>query len=107
MQGFGHRIELGDVDAAWEQCEVVVEGEVRVGGQEHFYLEPQGSIIIPGENDEITVISSTQVISCCTWSPASAPLHTCPFCVCHAQFECLCLDALQPEGTSATLAKLR
>jgi hypothetical protein len=39
----------------------VVEGEVRIGGQEHFYLEPQGSVVLPGENDEMVVISSTQV----------------------------------------------
>lgn len=34
-----------------------------MGGQEHFYLEPQGSVIIPLENDEMVVISSTQVSS--------------------------------------------
>ena len=61
VQGFGHRVDSGDVDAAWDQCAAVVEGEVRVGGQEHFYLEPQGTIVLPGENDEMNVISSTQV----------------------------------------------
>lgn len=30
------------------------------GGQEHFYLETQGSLAIPGEEDEMTIISSTQ-----------------------------------------------
>ena len=29
---------------------------------QHFYLETQGSVIIPLENDEMVVISSTQVI---------------------------------------------
>jgi xanthine dehydrogenase/oxidase len=61
VQGFGHRVDSGDVDAAWDHCAVVVDGEVRVGGQEHFYLEPQGTIVLPGENDEMNVISSTQV----------------------------------------------
>ena len=61
VQGFGHRVDSGNVDATWDQCAVVVEGEVRVGGQEHFYLEPQGTIVLPGENDEMNVISSTQV----------------------------------------------
>ena len=51
----------GDVDGAWEGCAHVVEGRVRVGGQEHFYLEPQGTVILPGENDEFVVVSSTQV----------------------------------------------
>jgi CO/xanthine dehydrogenase Mo-binding subunit len=54
-------IVCGDVDSAWAQCATVVEGRVRVGGQEHFYLEPQGTVILPGENDEYVVISSTQV----------------------------------------------
>ena len=36
---------------------------MRVGGQEHFYLEPQGTVILPGENDEFVIISSTQVRS--------------------------------------------
>jgi hypothetical protein len=53
-------VESGDVDGAWAGCAHVVEGEVRLGGQEHFYLEPQGTLILPGENDEYTVISSTQ-----------------------------------------------
>ena len=33
--------------------------------QEHFYLEPNASIVIPGENDEYLSYSSTQA-SCCT-----------------------------------------
>lgn len=61
MQGAGHRVDCGDVDAAWPQCAHVVEGEVRIGGQEHFYLEPQGSVVLPGENSEMLIISSTQV----------------------------------------------
>ena len=43
------------------ECAHIIEGEVKMGGQEHFYLEPQGSVIIPLENDEMVVISSTQV----------------------------------------------
>lgn len=60
-QGAGHTVEAGDVDGAWAGCAHIAEGEVRIGGQEHFYLEPQGTLILPGENDEYTVISSTQV----------------------------------------------
>jgi xanthine dehydrogenase molybdopterin-binding subunit B len=62
-QNAGHSIVCGDVDRAWAQCATVVEGRVRVGGQEHFYLEPQGTVILPGENDEFVIISSTQVRS--------------------------------------------
>lgn len=57
----GHALARGDVDAAFVAAGVrVFEGEVRCGGQEHFYLEPQCSLLLPGENDEMTVISSTQ-----------------------------------------------
>jgi xanthine dehydrogenase large subunit len=37
-----------------------VTGEIRVGGQEHFYLEGQVALAIPGEDGEMTVHSSTQ-----------------------------------------------
>ena len=33
---------------------------MRIGGQEHFYLETQASLVVPGENDEFTVYASTQ-----------------------------------------------
>ena len=38
----------------------VVEGEVRIGGQEHFYLEPCACVVTPGEDDEMTTVVSTQ-----------------------------------------------
>lgn len=51
---------LGDVSAAYEECAVVVEGRVDSGGQEHFYMEPQGSLALPTERDGIKILSSTQ-----------------------------------------------
>ena len=40
---------------------VVVEGEMRVGGQEHFYLEPNATLVVPSEGgEELAVYSSTQ-----------------------------------------------
>lgn len=67
MQGWGHRVDCGDVEKAFDsgECDHIIEGEVKMGGQEHFYLEPQGSVIIPLENDEMVVISSTQVKLLC------------------------------------------
>jgi xanthine dehydrogenase molybdopterin-binding subunit B len=32
---------------------VVVEGEMKIGGQEHFYLEPNATLAIPGEVSKI------------------------------------------------------
>ncbi|TEB20784.1 xantine dehydrogenase [Perkinsus sp. BL_2016] len=49
-----------NIDASFAGSEVVVEGEVRIGGQEHFYLETNATLCIPGEGDSMTVISSTQ-----------------------------------------------
>ncbi|MGP0065824.1 MAG: xanthine dehydrogenase molybdopterin binding subunit [Isosphaeraceae bacterium] len=54
------RIARGDVPAAMAQAEHVLEGTFRTGGQEHFYLETQAALAIPGESGQITVHSSTQ-----------------------------------------------
>lgn len=57
----------GDVDICFQsgQCDKILEGEVHVGGQEHFYLEPHSSVVwtMDGGN-EVHMISSTQVSSC-------------------------------------------
>ncbi|MEA2929708.1 MAG: xanthine dehydrogenase large subunit, partial [Hyphomicrobiales bacterium] len=37
-----------------------VKGKLRIGGQEHFYLEGQVSLAIPGEDGDIHVYASTQ-----------------------------------------------
>ena len=77
-QGWGHTIECGDVESAFSDgsCDHVIEGEIKMGGQEHFYLEPQGSVVIPLENDEMVVISSTQV-GCII---LQLSMHLTPFC---------------------------
>lgn len=61
-EGWGNRIDCGDVDKCFEAgtCDHVIEGTCKMGGQEHFYLEPHGSIVMPAENDEVRIIASTQ-----------------------------------------------
>ncbi|MCH86343.1 xanthine dehydrogenase 1-like, partial [Trifolium medium] len=53
----------GDVDHCFQsgKCDRIIEGEVQIGGQEHFYLEPNSSVIwtLDGGN-EVHMISSTQ-----------------------------------------------
>ncbi|KAK7402210.1 hypothetical protein VNO78_14292 [Psophocarpus tetragonolobus] len=53
----------GDVDHCFQsgQCDRIIEGEVQMGGQEHFYLEPHSSLVwtVDGGN-EIHMISSSQ-----------------------------------------------
>ncbi len=51
---------FGNVDDVWDKCDFVIEGKVESGGQEHLYLETQGSIAIPEEGGKIKLISSTQ-----------------------------------------------
>ena len=51
---------IGDVDAAWKDCEVIVEGGVESGAQEHVYHETQAALAMPQENDCLKVISATQ-----------------------------------------------
>jgi len=58
--GPARRIARGDVREALARSEHVLEGTFRTGGQEHFYLETQAALAIPGEGGQITVISSTQ-----------------------------------------------
>lgn len=53
-------IRRGDVAAAFASADHVLKGTFTSGGQEHFYLEPQSALAIPGEAGQITVHSSTQ-----------------------------------------------
>jgi xanthine dehydrogenase large subunit len=54
------RIQRGDVAAAFAAAEHVLDGTFLSGGQEHFYLEPQSALAVPGEAGQITIHSSTQ-----------------------------------------------
>ena len=51
----------GDMDEAFAAADHVFEGVARMGGQEHFYLETQASIVVPkSEDGEVEVFASTQ-----------------------------------------------
>lgn len=50
----------GNIETAWDKCDVIVEGEAESGAQEHIYLETQGALAIPAEGGGIKVYSSTQ-----------------------------------------------
>lgn len=57
-------LKKGDVEFCFQSgaCDKIIEGDVQVGGQEHFYLEPHSTVIwtLDGGN-EVHMISSTQV----------------------------------------------
>ncbi len=50
----------GDTAAALANASRKLDGKLRIGGQEHFYLEGQAAFAIPGEAGEMFVHSSTQ-----------------------------------------------
>ena len=53
-------ISKGNLQEAFEVSANVSEGELRVGGQEHFYMETNVSLVIPQDNDEYEAFVSTQ-----------------------------------------------
>ena len=53
-------IARGDAEAALAAAAQVIEGTIRIGGQEHFYLEGQVSLAIPGEDGEVLLHTATQ-----------------------------------------------
>jgi xanthine dehydrogenase large subunit len=53
-------LKRGDAAAAIAGAPRRVKGQMRVGGQDHFYLEGQIALAVPGEDRDVTVYSSTQ-----------------------------------------------
>ena len=54
------KLSRGDAPAALERSPRRLSGRMAIGGQDHFYLEGQIAMAIPGEDDEVKVFSSTQ-----------------------------------------------
>ncbi len=50
----------GDVADALAKAQHTIRGTLEVGGQEHFYLEGQAALALPGEAGDMVVHSSTQ-----------------------------------------------
>lgn len=53
-------LNRGDAAAALEAAPRRLQGQMTIGGQDHFYLEGQIAMALPGEDGAVTVISSTQ-----------------------------------------------
>ncbi len=61
FQGFGvHTIHSGDVEARMGEADHVAQGTVYIGGQEHFYLETNSTLVTLNEYNDLRVLSSTQ-----------------------------------------------
>ncbi|XP_013177887.1 PREDICTED: xanthine dehydrogenase [Papilio xuthus] len=59
---FPKTLRKGDVKLAFDDPNnVIVEGECRIGGQEHFYLETHAAFAVPKrEDDELEIFCSSQ-----------------------------------------------
>jgi xanthine dehydrogenase large subunit len=55
-----HVIARGDLTDAFAQADLIVSGEERIPGQDHFYLETQAALVQQGEDHTFHVTSSTQ-----------------------------------------------
>ncbi|GAA5625577.1 putative xanthine dehydrogenase molybdenum-binding subunit XdhA [Brucella sp. NBRC 12953] len=53
-------LNRGDARKAIDDAPRKVKARMKVGGQDHFYLEGQASLAIPGEDDDVTIYCSTQ-----------------------------------------------
>jgi len=72
------KFELDDVEKGFKESEHVFEGETFTNGQEHLYLETQGSYAIPLEHGTIKIFSSTQgptAVQSTTAKVLGIPMH--------------------------------
>ncbi|XP_078068351.1 xanthine dehydrogenase/oxidase [Mustelus asterias] len=55
------KLENGNIELGFAQADDIIEGEMYIGGQEHFYLETQCTVAVPkGEDGEMELFISTQ-----------------------------------------------
>ena len=55
-----YAFQHGAPESAMKAAPLTLDGELEIGGQEHFYLEGQIAFALPGEGDDMLVHSSTQ-----------------------------------------------
>ena len=60
LLGSPRSMSRGDAESAIAGSSHVIKGELRTGAAEHWYLESQAALCVPGEGTEITVYSSSQ-----------------------------------------------
>jgi xanthine dehydrogenase large subunit len=60
FQGHQRTVSRGDADAALKSAVHRFEGELEIGGQEHFYLETNASLALVDEDGQVFIQSSTQ-----------------------------------------------
>uniref|UniRef100_G3WW71 aldehyde oxidase n=1 Tax=Sarcophilus harrisii TaxID=9305 RepID=G3WW71_SARHA len=59
--GSERKLEQGNIKEGFQAVDQIIEGEVHVGGQEHFYMETQTVLVIPkSEDKEMEIYVSSQ-----------------------------------------------
>lgn len=53
-------VRLGDTEAAFKNCDVIVEGEYQTPVQEHAYLQPEAGVAYVDEKETITIVVAGQ-----------------------------------------------
>ncbi|HNW52855.1 MAG TPA: xanthine dehydrogenase molybdopterin binding subunit [Bacteroidales bacterium] len=53
-------IECGNVEDVFKSAPHIISGELETGAQEHWYLETQSALAIPGEGKEMLIHASSQ-----------------------------------------------
>src|SRR5262249_11015668 len=56
------RVEEGDINAAWSQCDLVVEDVFETAAQHHMYMEPCGALAEVDRSGRLTIWSSCQSV---------------------------------------------
>ena len=55
-----YRIRHGDMDAGWNEAEVVIEGKYHTSYQEHAYLQPEAGLGYIDDDDRVTIVVAGQ-----------------------------------------------
>ncbi|MEE2774725.1 MAG: xanthine dehydrogenase molybdopterin binding subunit [Pseudomonadota bacterium] len=54
------KLQKGDIQKALRRSPHRLKGAMEIGGQDHFYLEGQIAVALPGEDEDIEILASTQ-----------------------------------------------
>jgi CO/xanthine dehydrogenase Mo-binding subunit len=70
-------VEKGDVDAAWNAADFIVEGDYETGAQEQLYIEPQGMIaqVQPPGSAGIPASSGSALPVVTVWGSLQCPYY--------------------------------
>ena len=51
---------MGDIQEGFKNAEMIVEDEVEIGGQLHFYMETHRCLVVPRDSGELEIFAGAQ-----------------------------------------------